>query len=316
MRGVKRPAWRPGPLLVNTVVAVASVGVLAGCGAGGRSTQHRESDVLASPAEQASAGSAYASAEAPAQPVSRVVAPAAPPLSAPPVAVPTSRKVIRNGTMRLEVAALDAALGSLRTLLQANGGHIANESRSQDEGQGRQAAVTCRVPAERLDEVVARLREVGREESIQLGSDDITEQYVDLEVRLRTQQQLEVRLRQLLERSSNDLSDLLEIERELARVRTEIDQMEGRKRLWDQQVSLSTLTVLLHEPRPIGGTDEGGVWRTLRQAFRQAADNFVASVADVIAATGGIIPVAAALALAFWVIRRLWRWTRGRTPAR
>ncbi len=315
MRGVKRQAWRPGPLLVNTIAAVAIVGVLAGCGVGGRSAPHRESDALSSPAEQASAGPFLAGAEAPTQPMSRVAFPAAPPPTAPPVAVPSSRKVIRNGTMRLEVAALDAALGSLRALLQANGGHIANESRSQDEGQGRQAAVTCRVPAERLDEVVARLREVGREESIQLGSDDITEQYVDLEVRLRTQQQLEVRLRQLLERSSNDLSDLLEIEREVARVRTEIDQMEGRKRLWDQQVSLSTLTVLLHEPRPIGA-NEGGVWRTLRQAFRQAADNFVASVADVIAATGGIIPVAAALALAFWVARGLWRRTRGRTLSR
>jgi hypothetical protein len=64
----------------------------------------------------------------------------------------------------------------------------------------------------------------------------------------------------------------------VARVRTEIDQLEGRKRMWDHQVALSTLTVMVHEPRPIGGSDEGGVWRTLRRAFREAADNFVESV--------------------------------------
>jgi hypothetical protein len=57
------------------------------------------------------------------------------------------------------------------------------------------------------------------------------------------------------------------------------------------------------------------VWRTLRRAFRQAADNFVEAVATVIAVTGGLIPVVAALAAAFWLLRAIWRRTRRRRAA-
>jgi hypothetical protein len=170
------------------------------------------------------------------------------------------------------------------------------------------------VPAERLDEVVADLRELGRVESVSLGAEDVTEQYFDLEIRLATQRELEARLRELLRRPSNELSDLLEIERELARVRTEIDQMEGRKRFWDQQVALSTLSVSLAEPRPKVAGGEGGIWRTLAESFRRAGENFVLAVAGILAFTGGLVPVILALWLA-WILFAALRRRRRRARA-
>lgn len=229
--------------------------------------------------------------------------------------VQIERKVIRNGTVRLEVAHTDKAVDAIKSLVTSFGGYLAGEQRDQERIGGRQAVLTCRVPAQRLDELLAKLRELGTQEAVNLNAEDVTEQYLDLAVRLKTQQQLEERLRGLLERPSNKLSDLLEIEQELARVRGEIDSMEGRKRYWDNQVAFSTLTVQAHEPRPIVAAEDGGAWATLKQSFGEAADNFVRTIAGLIAAIGVVVPLGVALAAAFWASRLLCRAVRKRHGA-
>jgi hypothetical protein len=94
----------------------------------------------------------------------------------------------------------------------------------------------------------------------------------------------------------------------MARVRGEIDELEGRKRFWDSQVSLSTLTVNLHEPRPVVAGEGGGVLSTLAAAFLDLGENLVGTVAWLIAAIGVVIPALVAL----WIAWRLWRAVRGR----
>ncbi|HVS14848.1 MAG TPA: DUF4349 domain-containing protein [Thermoanaerobaculia bacterium] len=228
------------------------------------------------------------------------------------VAVPTARKLIRNGSLSLEVDAVPATVERVKARVEEAEGYVGNESEYQDAYGRKSASLTCRVPAERLDAVIADLRELGRVESVSIGAEDVTEQYFDLEIRLATQRELEGRLRELLRRPSNELSDLLEIERELARVRTEIDQMEGRKRFWDQQIAMSTLTVSLAEPRPKVAAGEGGVWRTLAASFRRAGENFVLAVAGIVSFTGGLVPVVLALWLAWILVRALRRRRRAR----
>jgi hypothetical protein len=229
--------------------------------------------------------------------------------------ISVDRKVVRNGTVRVEVPDTNKAVDAVKSLVASLGGHLAGEQRDTDAIRGRQATLTCRVPAERIDEMLAKLRDVGIEKQVNLSTEDITEQYVDLAVRLRTQRQLEERLRALLERPSNKLGDLLDIEREIARVRGEIDSMEGRKRVWDNQVALSTLTVELQEPRPVITGDDGGMWATLKASLREAANNFVRTVAGLIASVGVVLPLGVAFLLAFWALRWLWRRTRRRTTA-
>jgi hypothetical protein len=127
---------------------------------------------------------------------------------------------------------------------------------------------------------------------------------------------LESRLLALLERPGNRLSELLEVERELARVRGEIDQMEGRQRFWDNQAALSTLSVTVHEPAPSVAGAQGGPWTTLKRSCSEAADNFVLAVAGLIAFTGSLVPVVVALGVAVWLLARLWKWRRRSRAAR
>ncbi len=232
------------------------------------------------------------------------------------IPVPQDRKLIRNANASLEVKSVDEAIAKIRALAQGAGGYVTNEGRSRDEhGVGR-ATVVARVPAAKLDSVTGGLRSLGTIERFWVSATDITEEYFNLQLRLRNQRMLEARLLELLNRPGNKLSDLLETERELARVRSEIDQLEGRQRFWDNRVSLSTVTVDMHEPQPAVAGAEGGAWAALKRSFSQAADNFVFAVAGIIAVSGGLIPVVVVLAAVLALLVRWWRWRRRRRAAR
>jgi hypothetical protein len=224
----------------------------------------------------------------------------------------SGRKIVRNATLTIEVGRLDTALDRLRKDTAAAGGYIASESHAAAEHDVRSAHVACRVPAARVEETVHGWRALGRVESFSLATNDITAQYSDTEVSLRNQQKLEARLLELLNRQANRLSDLLEVEKEAARVRSEIETLEARKRLWDQQVALAAIVVHLHEPRPSVAAAAGGPLHTLRGAFLLAADNFVDTVAGTIAALGTVVPLLAVAVIAWWIVRTMWRRRRAR----
>jgi len=224
--------------------------------------------------------------------------------------VPRDRKLIRDANAQLQVKVLDEAVARLKSLAEASGGYVTNEQRSRDEhGVGR-GSVIARVPAGKLDSLSAGLGSLGTVERFQVSANDITEEYFNLELQLRNRRQLEARLLELLKRPANKLSDLLDAERELARVRNEIDQMEGRQRFWDNRVSLSTLTVEVHEPEPAVAGNQGGAWAALKHSFSEAADNFVLAIAGIISVSGGLVPIVVAVAIVVWLLVKWWRWRR------
>ncbi len=229
---------------------------------------------------------------------------------------PGSRKLVRQVSANLEVRSVELGLASLRSLAVRAGGYASGESMSRDDRGVGQGAITCRVPTGHLDAVMAELGSVGRIEERTVAADDITEEYFDLELHLRNQRALESRVLALVNRSGNELSDLLEAERELARIRGEIEQLEGRQHLYDSQVALSTLALRLHEPPPAVAASAGGALAALKRAAKEAADNFVTAVAGIIACAGGALPVLVAVLFTGWLASRLWRWRRARSRVR
>jgi hypothetical protein len=245
------------------------------------------------------------------RPVSRQGAPVSPPPPQSPLpAASNNRKIIRHGNQTIEVPRIDAALDTIRRTVTELGGYTTDESHRQQNDGMNTATITCRVPAEKLDDAIGRFQRLGKQEQLSITAEDISESYSDLEIQIGNQKRLEARLLDLLNRQTNRLTDLLEIERETARVRGEIDRMEGRKRFWDNQLALSTLIVALHDPRPAIASAGGGPWRTLRQAFGDAGDNFVLTVADIIAAIGTLIPLIVTIAVVVLALRWLLRWRR------
>jgi hypothetical protein len=207
--------------------------------------------------------------------------------------------VIRNGNASVEVEKLDPAIVKLRQLATQLGGYVANSSMIGGRDQVPSAMLELKIPAQRFDQAINGLGTLGKVESVNATAEDVGEEFVDVTARVNNAKRLEERLIDLLANRTGRLQDVLSVERELARVREEIERYEGRLRYLKSRVAVSTLSVNLHEPLPILGQSPGQ--NPIAEAIRRAWRNFVGFIAAGIASLGVLIPVAV-LVLAGWLI--------------
>lgn len=202
---------------------------------------------------------------------------------------PASRLIIRTGQASIEVDSLEASMAELRRLVQRVGGFVADASVQSGRKQLRSATLELKVPASRFDELTEGLDPLGRLQFVNVGAEDVSEEFVDLTARVANGRRLEDRLVELLRTRTGKLQDVLTVERELARVREEIERMEGRLRFLKTSAQLSTLSVNLYEPPPIVASHPGR--SVIGEAFKTAWRNFVGVMAGAIASLGFVAPV-------------------------
>ena len=212
--------------------------------------------------------------------------------------------VIRIGQAFIEVDRVDPAILKIRQLAAQVGGYITNSSVSGGRDQIRQATLELKIPAPRYDQAVGSLSTIGKVETVNSTAQDVGEEFVDVSARVNNARRLEDRLINLLSTRTGRLDEVLRVERELARVREEIERYEGRLRYLSSRVATSTLTITVHEPAPILGNNPGE--NPIARALRRAWKNFIALVAGVIASLGIVIPLAL-VAVAGWVGYRRWK---------
>jgi type IV secretory pathway VirB2 component (pilin) len=197
--------------------------------------------------------------------------------------------VIRTGQAFIEVEKVDAAALKVRQLAAQVGGFITNSSISGGRDQIRQATFELKIPASKYDQAADMLSTIGKIETVTSTAQDVGEEFVDVTARVTNSRRLEERLISLLANRTGKLDEVLRVERELARVREEIERHEGRLRYLGARVALSTLTITIHEPAPILGNSPGE--NPIAAALRRAWKNFIAVVAGSIAALGVVIPL-------------------------
>ena len=210
--------------------------------------------------------------------------------------------IIRNGTASIQVDSLDRAIALVGALARRVGGFVAGSAIQAGQGQQHSASIEIQLPAERFDEAVDGLRPLGKLESVTESSQDVGEEYVDVNARMTNARRLEARLIDLVAHRTGKLGDVLDIEQQLARVREEIERYEGRLRYLRTRAAVSTLTLTVHEPFPV--VDHGAP-NVVAEAARQAWRNFIALVALVIQSLGVIIPLGAAATAAWWGVKRV-----------
>ena len=215
-----------------------------------------------------------------------------------------SAMIIRTGQAFIEVEKVDPAVLKIRQLAAQVGGYIANSSISGGRDQIRQATLEIKIPAAKYDEAVGSLSSIGKVETVNSQAEDVGEEFVDVTARVTNARRLEERLITLLSTRTGKLDDVLHVERELARVREEIERYEGRLRYLGSRVATSTLTVTVHEPAPIIGNTPGE--NPIANAFRRAWKNFVGLIAAIIASLGVLIPLAL-IGLSGWGAYRHWK---------
>lgn len=216
----------------------------------------------------------------------------------------TPSMVIRTGQAFIEVEKVDPAVIRIRQLAVQFGAYIANSSMSGGRDQIRQATFELKIPAARYDEAVSSLSTIGKVETVSSNAQDVGEEFVDVTARVGNARRLEERLISLLANRTGKLDEVLRVERELARVREEIERYEGRLRFLTTRVATSTLTITVHEPAPILGSNPGE--NPIASALRRAWRNFVALLAGTIASLGVLIPLAL-VGAAGWYGYKRWR---------
>lgn len=221
-----------------------------------------------------------------------------------------SSMIIRTGQASVQVDSLERGIRAVRALAGRVGGYVANSSIISGEEQTHTATLEIKIPASRFDEAISGLQPIGSLESVSVSAEDVGEEFVDVAARAANGKKLEQRLIDILGTRTGKLSDVLAVERELARVREDIERQEGRMRYLRTRAALSTLSVTVHEKMPVvAGTGSGG---QLAEAFRQAWRNFIGFTASTIAALGTLLPLGVIVAGIAWLV---WRARRARRAA-
>lgn len=238
---------------------------------------------------------------------------------------PEDRLIIRDKSLRMEVEDVRDSVESVRTIAKDNGATVTNVNVSTDQGpiyrydefgvpvgsgQALAGWITVRVPADKYDAFIDSVSDLGEilweGESI----DDVTQQHVDLSARLENLKVQEARLREFFD-AAQKVEEMLEIERELARVRGEIESMEAQISYLERQAARATVTIELSEPRPVVRPDgpDWGFTRAITSGLQLAA-NVVNAIIVVSIGALPLVAIGLALFVAIKLVLRVRRRSR------
>ncbi len=187
--------------------------------------------------------------------------------SSPPI---LERKLIKNGELSFETADVKQTTVAIEAICKELNAYVASENQN-NYGDRLQYNQTIRVPAKSFDLLIQRIEPHALKiESKNINTQDVTEEFIDIEARLKTKKELEERYREILKQAKT-VQDIVSIESQIANVRSEIESMEGRLNYLKNQVGFSTLNVSYYETI---GTDFGFTTKVFR-ALRQGWDNLL-----------------------------------------
>lgn len=206
--------------------------LLAGCGA---SEQFAQSDVGAE-APAPAAGAVTAAGEAAAESETSADASVQP-------------RIIYTARVALVADDFSRAAKELVALVEEVEGYIASANLDRPSGRSRSGSWTVRVPSSKFEQFLGALDAIAFVESRDQRSEDVTLEYVDVEARIKNLQRLEERFVTLLAEKTGKLEDILKVEQELARVRGDVEQAQGRLRYLTNKTDFSTVTVTVREQK-------------------------------------------------------------------
>lgn len=193
---------------------------------------------------------------------------------------PRTPAVIRTATLRIVAKEFDGVRATVEGIVSQLGGFVDQMTITGDNSTARELRGTVRVPGDRMSATLARLRQIGQVVEDTQGSQDVTDHIVDLDARLSSARATEQRLKELLQTRTGKLSDVLEVERELTRVRLDIERLDAEKTNLGRRVSYATIGVTISEERK-AGLDAGPL--PIATRIRIAAADGLASALESIA---------------------------------
>lgn len=208
------------------------------------------------------------------------------------------RKLIKTGNITLEVESLSESEKLIENFAKTFGGYITNSSTYDTSFNA-----TVKIPCNYFDDAMTAAGELGKLKYRSVNNQDVTDEFYDLETRLNTKKIMQKKLEGYLAQAK-DIKDLLEVERQLNNVTSEIEVMEGRMKRLTNQIDYSTIEIYMN--LPVGFNEDGFKWPDLGEKFRNFGSNFVNFLANILMGFFYLIvfgiPVLAIISFLFWLL--------------
>ena len=231
------------------------------------------------------------------------------------------RMIIWTGDVSLIVKDAEDSLEKVEAIAKDLGGYVVNSSSWYQDDQLR-ARLTIRVPSGEFDAAMARLKDLAiKVENRNVSTQDVTEEYTDLNARLRNLEATETELFELLtevRERTGKAEDVLAVHRELSYIREQIEQIKGRMQYLEKMTAMATINVelipdVLARPIVVAGWRPSG---TVANAFDALVKTFQRIVDAAIWLTIAVLPILVVIAIPFFILVLIWRrWKRSRKAA-
>ncbi|MFT5890081.1 MAG: hypothetical protein ACI9Y7_000169 [Dokdonia sp.] len=219
-------------------------------------------------------------------------------LKTPPPNQTTTQKIIKTGNLRFETQELKKTHQKILAAVQKANGYVQRDNTGKNNNS-QYHNLTVRVPSENFDTVIQAISDgVAYFEEKTISQRDVTEEFVDLNARLKAKRTLEKRYLELLSKAKN-VKEMLEIERELSKIREEIEAREGRLQYLQSQVSESTITIYFYKI-----SSERGVTVSYGRKVSNAFKNGWSNISEFFLGLLHIWPFIILVAISIFMIRR------------
>ncbi len=197
------------------------------------------------------------------------------------------RKTITTISMTIEVDDAASTVDEISSMAVASGGYVSSSNiydSYYDSSSVKEGYITVRIPESEYPAFLEDVEDLGEINSKSVNSQDVTEEYIDVSARLDNLERQENRLLDILNMTET-VEEVLAVEKELERVRGEIESLTGRLNYLDDRIEFSTITIRVTEPRPI--TRSWGI----RDALSESVNGFISMVNALIILAGYLIPL-------------------------
>jgi len=215
-------------------------------------------------------------------------------------------KIIKTAHLTIEVKDVTGSVELLKAMAAEKGGYLSTTNVQKSYNDRLSGTVVMRIPQAEFENTLVGVKAIGTVKSASTQGEDVTEEYVDL-LAQKTSYQNQLAQYNAIMKQSTKVEDIIKVQEQIDRVQTELNRLEGRLKYLNSRVDLSTITVNLQEPEPVGG---------------QTGHNFVSTINEGI---GGFLGMIDAIIILFFTLLPLLilgvigyythRWYKGRKPA-
>jgi hypothetical protein len=215
-------------------------------------------------------------------------------------------KIIKTAFLTIEVKDVPGSVESLKNLAIQKGGYLSSTNIQKNYNNRLSGSVILRVPAAEFENTLTGVKAIGTVKSVSTQGQDVTEEYVDLQAQKISYQNQLAQYNEIMKKAVK-VEDVITVQQQIDRVQTELNRLEGRLKYLDSRIDLSTITVNLQEPEPVGG---------------ETGHNFISTINEGIAGFFGMID--AIIIILFTLLPliivggagyAIYRWRKGRKGA-